>query len=779
MEAARAMKVAIDAGASLDEMQRVLLKSVKPEDLFMAIRNAAQKEQHGHHDPHGPPVQQHHSHHLQPQQQQSQQQPQHSFALLSTPEGQHRQQQHPRTTHHDRSRNSDHHASASSSSHSARRHNRRPRSSSDNGASNNANATPSAEQLIPDGLDDPLTQLALALAGPPPVGSSSAVALNQRPPSHPNSGRDNGHNNYGFPPRPDSTSSSDNPASSSTLASSSTPASNLNATTTTTPKTTPSNSRPSSASENAALMHKLEAHAQKKQMLGSLVSQFQQLLSATNDPLDTMKERLQEMDALQVAHTDLEGELEQTRHRMAQVEDGAAKQVRGVLDTNAKLQQELVQLSRDLTQAESTLDVEKKNMVQYKKDQHAYITQTKQENLTHQKRNDELEHLNSVQKKNLKILDESKQIIIQKLQKVATRAEQLQDDNDELNRKKDQIGKHVWNLTDKLKSVSNELELAQVQKKQIETEMNQVMSEYKTKEVAHQAIQEETLKRLNVQEEDFAQRQEDVTEKYNAAKQSLQHSQATAKEYEHRTVELEREMKEMSNGTLNLRREIARLSQQSNTAVVNLENERKELLQLRNKSTELEILSKDIAIKNESLNIELMASQKKQQLTEEMNEKLREELRQETQSRTDAMESIETLRNDIDERNQLKMNELAALEDKNQKDMAHHALKEQERTKLDEEQKELFMQEQEQMKKEWLAQHENAMVSGGCGVWWCAVDELYFNTFTFFPVRFSLLPPFFSSLHPPPSRTCSAPNWPTPRPNPSNGKNGPNARKKA
>ena len=45
MEAARAMKVAIDAGASLDEMQRVLLKSVKPEDLFMAIRNAAQKEQ--------------------------------------------------------------------------------------------------------------------------------------------------------------------------------------------------------------------------------------------------------------------------------------------------------------------------------------------------------------------------------------------------------------------------------------------------------------------------------------------------------------------------------------------------------------------------------------------------------------------------------------------------------------------------------------------------------------------------------------------------------------
>jgi hypothetical protein len=280
------------------------------------------------------------------------------------------------------------------------------------------------------------------------------------------------------------------------------------------------------------------------------------------------------------------------------------------------------------------------------------------------------------------------------------------------------------------------------------------MSEYKTKAVAHQAIQEETLKRLNVQEEDFAQRQEDVTEKYNAAKQSLQHSQATSKEYEHRTVELEREMKEMSNGTLNLRREIARLSQQSNTAVVNLENERKELLQLRNKSTELEILSKDIAIKNESLNIELMASQKKQQLTEEMNEKLREELRQETQSRTDAMESIETLRNDIDERNQLKMNELAALEDKNQKDMAHHALKEQERTKLDEEQKQLFMQEQEQMKKEWLAQHENAMVSGG-SVWWCAVDELYFNTFTFFTVHFSLLPPFFSSPLPPPTEPAS------------------------
>jgi hypothetical protein len=46
-DAAMAMKVAIDAGASLDEMQRVLLKSVAPQDLFMAIRNAAAKERAG------------------------------------------------------------------------------------------------------------------------------------------------------------------------------------------------------------------------------------------------------------------------------------------------------------------------------------------------------------------------------------------------------------------------------------------------------------------------------------------------------------------------------------------------------------------------------------------------------------------------------------------------------------------------------------------------------------------------------------------------------------
>ena len=73
MEAARAMKVAIDAGASLDEMQRVLLKSVKPEDLFMAIRNAAQKEQ-----------QQNQSYQPQSQQQQFQQQHQHNESKQHT-----------------------------------------------------------------------------------------------------------------------------------------------------------------------------------------------------------------------------------------------------------------------------------------------------------------------------------------------------------------------------------------------------------------------------------------------------------------------------------------------------------------------------------------------------------------------------------------------------------------------------------------------------------------------------------------------------------------------
>ena len=44
MQAAHAMEVALASGASIDEMQRVLLQNVTQADLMKAIRGAAQQQ---------------------------------------------------------------------------------------------------------------------------------------------------------------------------------------------------------------------------------------------------------------------------------------------------------------------------------------------------------------------------------------------------------------------------------------------------------------------------------------------------------------------------------------------------------------------------------------------------------------------------------------------------------------------------------------------------------------------------------------------------------------
>ena len=172
VDAANAIKVAIDAGASLDEMQRVLLKTVKPEALFRAIRTAAesQKEQ------------------QQPVQNQS-------FQLLSTPES---ARQRRTTTSRERKSSSVGSSRSSSSSNSKRQSQSQQSQSQQQKHKRRRDSAPrneegSADQLIPNKSDDPLTQLAMALAGPPPPGNSAfedrprSMSSAERPPSHPSS----------------------------------------------------------------------------------------------------------------------------------------------------------------------------------------------------------------------------------------------------------------------------------------------------------------------------------------------------------------------------------------------------------------------------------------------------------------------------------------------------------------------------------------------------------------------------------------------------------------
>ena len=485
-------------------------------------------------------------------------------------------------------------------------------------------------------------------------------------------------------------------------------------TSTTTSLITPSNSRPSSASENAALMHKLEAHAQKKQMLGSLVSQFQQLLSATNDPLDTMKERLQEMDALQEAHEVLEQELETARSRMAQVEDGAARQVRGVLDTNAKLQQELVQLSRDLTQAESVLDTEKKKNIQHTKECDVKINRAESEMAIQNDRATELQLLSDTQRRNLQLLENSKNTIVLKLQQVAARAETLQNENDGLLEQKNKIGKHVWNLTDKLKAVSNELELTNAKKVAIHAEMEEVLSTHR-KELDDRA-RKEGHQQANIEEQEKKYQKEttELNSKYTTAIEELTKLKVNSEHYEQRAMELERDMKEVSAVTLSLRREVARVSAHGGSLQQDLDTERQELLQLRERAGELETLSKDMRIKCEQLDLTATTCLANLKVSEDTNAQLRADLRGEQQSRSEASTRVEELRKEIDRRNKLRIHELSEMEDKNQKEMEHHELKAKEREAVEKERRIEFDREQNEKNSEWVVGYENDMVGDWC-----------------------------------------------------------------
>ena len=179
------------------------------------------------------------------------------------------------------------------------------------------------------------------------------------------------------------------------------------------------------------------------------------MLLVDNDPLEQMKSRLKEMDALQLERDRLAADLDQINAKCQSIEDRAAKQVRSVLDTNAKLQQELVQLSRDLSDAEHTLSTEKKRA---REEVLRFKTQHDSMQLRLGEAESQIEtHGHLVEELQEKIVSESKakESVVQQLKVLAAKYETIVADNESLTKSKDDISSHVWNLTDKLKAMSS------------------------------------------------------------------------------------------------------------------------------------------------------------------------------------------------------------------------------------------------------------------------------------------------------------------------------------
>ena len=119
-----------------------------------------------------------------------------------------------------------------------------------------------------------------------------------------------------------------------------------------------SRSSTSSATENDELVKRLEVQGQRKKELGLLIGQLHSMMD--DEPVEQLKHKLKEMGIVQSENERLRGEISGYEDKVLQIETDAAQQVQSVLDTNEKLQKELVKLSRDLSSVESELSDQKR-----------------------------------------------------------------------------------------------------------------------------------------------------------------------------------------------------------------------------------------------------------------------------------------------------------------------------------------------------------------------------------------------------------------------------------
>ena len=217
-----------------------------------------------------------------------------------------------------------------------------------------------------------------------------------------------------------------------------------------------SRSSTSSATENDELVKRLEVQGQRKKELGLLIGQLHSMMD--DEPVEQLKHKLKEMGIVQSENERLRGEISGYEDKVLQIETDAAQQVQSVLDTNEKLQKELVKLSRDLSSVESELS-DQKRLCKEKK----WETEEKV-----RKMEGELQAASSVSRQKaeaferlcsqLKDEQQTKFAIVEKFKTVSIQLDDMVEQNESLKTEKVNVSTHLWNLTEKLKDISVRLE---------------------------------------------------------------------------------------------------------------------------------------------------------------------------------------------------------------------------------------------------------------------------------------------------------------------------------
>jgi chromosome segregation ATPase len=150
-----------------------------------------------------------------------------------------------------------------------------------------------------------------------------------------------------------------------------------------------------------------------------------------------------------------------------------------------------------------------------------------------------------------------------------------------LTQQKEKIGQHVWNLTDKLKSVSAQQEMTNKQHLALQADMEETISTHR-KELDTRARQEGRIQATLEEKERLWTMEKEVLENaLNEAKKENIESEQNARKLLERCETAEGSSKEMTGQNQQLRREVARVKERSASLQQDLQEERTALVTLR------------------------------------------------------------------------------------------------------------------------------------------------------------------------------------------------------
>ena len=231
----------------------------------------------------------------------------------------------------------------------------------------------------------------------------------------------------------------------------------------------------STTSENEDLVKRLEVQGKRKKELGMLIGQLHSLMD--DEPVEQLKEKLKEIDRLNLENETLRNRVSEHEDKMLQVEADAAQQVQSVLDTNEKLQGELVKLSRDLSSVESALSEQKsicKEKVSKAEQEVKRLAEELEDSQGKVNRNNDVLNRMATQ---LQDEQKTKSQIVERLKVKSLELEKSADVVQTLKSEKVNISTHLWNLTEKLKTISTALESATAENSAVKVDKERLEEE--------------------------------------------------------------------------------------------------------------------------------------------------------------------------------------------------------------------------------------------------------------------------------------------------------------